>query len=299
MIESRMPDSSVRLSLKYNGPAVDDGSMPLTEVVAALQGFSGAYGKVANSIAPESTHELRVTAVRQSSFEIHILAWLASSQAITALHDLERIGSAAGVVFGVVKGYIKLKKFLKGDRYEITIGDGNTKLVINRDGESQEVPQEVIDLLQSKTIDDDLKKIVAPLDEGIVDSTEIAATDDGGSTEKISVTSEEKSYFGESSVETTVEVTFTGKLISNNKETLRGTFERIDGTRFPYHYSGQNPDQFQSIYAYRGSVRVIGVATVTSDLIPKRINITDATRLQGELNLQSSSSPTSSSSDQT
>jgi hypothetical protein len=284
MMISRMPDSSIRLSLKYNGPEVDDGSMPLSEVVSALQGFAGAYGKVADSILPDSTHELRVTAVRQSSFDLHILAWLSSKQAVTVLHDLESIGKAAGIVFALIKGYISVKKHLKGDRYEIAVSNGNTRLVINRAGESMEVPQEVIELLQSKTLDADLEKVVAPLEQGKVDSAEITAVD-GESINAVTVTSEERGYFFNAEAETKEEVNLIGQLISNNKENLRGTFEVSDGTRLQYHYSGPNPEQFQSIYAYRGSVSVRGIATIDNNLTPRHIEIKEAIRLQRDLDL--------------
>ncbi len=284
MIVDRMPDSSVRLSLKYTGSEVDGGSMPIGEVVSALQGFAGAYGKVANTVAPESLHELRVTAVKQGSFEVHMLGWLTSAHGITALHALEGVGSAASVVFRLIKRYVELKKFLKGDRYEITVGDGNTRLLINRDGESSEVPREVIELLLAKTLDSDLKKIVAPLEAGRVDTAELTATDDKENQE-FSIDSSEKSFFGESSGETREEVTLVGRLISNNKETLRGTFERSDGTRFPYRYAGQSPEVFQSVYAYRGSVRVNAIVTIGEGAEIRRIEILDATALQINLDL--------------
>jgi len=258
--------------------------MPIGEVVSALQGFAGAYGRVANVVAPESLHELRVTAVKQGSFEVQILGWLTSAHEVSALHVLEGVGSAASVVFGVIKKYVELKKFLKGDTYEITVGDGNTRLVINRDGESSEVPREVIELLQAKTIDSDLKKIVAPLETGRIDTAELTATDDK-EIQQVSIDSSEKSFFGESSGETREEVTLVGRLISNNKETLRGRFELSDGTRFPYLYSGKSPELFQSVYAYRGSVRVNAIATVGEDAEIRRIEILDAATLQISLDL--------------
>ena len=73
-----MPESSVRVSLKYSGSDVDGGTMPISEVVSALQGFSGAYGKIASSLMPDSSHELRVTAVKEGSFDLSIAAWIVS-----------------------------------------------------------------------------------------------------------------------------------------------------------------------------------------------------------------------------
>ncbi len=73
----RLMASETRITLRYNGPSVDDGSLPLDEVVGALQGFSGAYGKVSRLRGGEELeHQLRVSAVERGSFELVILAWL-------------------------------------------------------------------------------------------------------------------------------------------------------------------------------------------------------------------------------
>lgn len=80
-----MPESSIRISLKYNGSDVDKATMPIEEVMSALQGFSGAYGKVASLLLPESQHQLRIAAVKPGSFDLSIVAWITSSQGAEAL----------------------------------------------------------------------------------------------------------------------------------------------------------------------------------------------------------------------
>lgn len=45
MISFRMPERPLQIKFRYRGPAVDDGTMPVEDVITALQGFSGAYGK--------------------------------------------------------------------------------------------------------------------------------------------------------------------------------------------------------------------------------------------------------------
>src|SRR5271163_3870942 len=73
MILVHMPDP-LRISLTYHGPSADDGTMPVTDVVSALQGFAGAYGKIATRLTPQTEHRLRVSAVKQSSFEVLLLS---------------------------------------------------------------------------------------------------------------------------------------------------------------------------------------------------------------------------------
>lgn len=62
----------IRVSLRYRGPEVDDGEMDIADVVEALQGFSGAYGKVASEVMPDATHQLRVGAIEKNSFDVYL-----------------------------------------------------------------------------------------------------------------------------------------------------------------------------------------------------------------------------------
>jgi hypothetical protein len=55
-----MPEPPLSIKLRYVGSAVEDGTMPIEEVILALKGFAGAYGKVAENLLPSSSHELRI-----------------------------------------------------------------------------------------------------------------------------------------------------------------------------------------------------------------------------------------------
>jgi hypothetical protein len=48
------PGPALSIKLLYEGTDVDGGTMPIEEVVIALQGFAGAYGKVADHLIPSS-----------------------------------------------------------------------------------------------------------------------------------------------------------------------------------------------------------------------------------------------------
>jgi hypothetical protein len=73
----------VEITLKYNGMDVDDGTMPIDDVISALRGFSNAYGKIASSNDPNGQHRIRVSAINRSSFAVTILAWAAQNQSLS------------------------------------------------------------------------------------------------------------------------------------------------------------------------------------------------------------------------
>src|SRR5687767_11136407 len=54
----------LEIHLRYEGPDVNDGTMSVEDIVPVLQGFSSAYGKLASTADPQSTHRLRIAAVR-------------------------------------------------------------------------------------------------------------------------------------------------------------------------------------------------------------------------------------------
>src|SRR5262245_31930918 len=76
----RLMAPEARITLRYNGRSVDDGSMPIDDVASALQGFAGAYSKVAKLREGQPEQQLRVTALRTGSFEVQILVWLVLAQ---------------------------------------------------------------------------------------------------------------------------------------------------------------------------------------------------------------------------
>ncbi len=285
-----MAQSQMQMSLKYDGTAVDDGTMPVEDVIVALQGFSGAYGKVASSVLAESSHEIRVSAFTTGSFDLNIVGLITSAGGQEALQALGYASKAAAAVYSIVKGYIELKKHVKSKRYEITIeGSNNTVLVINADGTRLEATRESIELLQSKLIDSDLAKMVKPLDQGRVDKMRLSATEDDETSSTIITSDDKMSFALQSDGETFQTATLTGTLISNNKDTRKGTFATGASERVPYHYIGKQPELFQATYAFSGSVRVSGTAYFDENLKLKRIDITDAVRIQRDLDLSSNS----------
>jgi len=275
-----MSSQSLNMKMHYEGVDVDGGAMHIEDVVTALQGFSGAYGKVANSLTPSTHHELRLAAVEKGSFNLSIVSFVSMHQKEIAA-AMPEVVSAARYVFGIIKDVIESKRHVKGKPYEISIqGSNNAVVVINADGATLAIPKEVAEILKDKMIDSDLSKITSPLSEGRVDIACLSAMDDEGSIET-TISSEEKSYFdADPDIRTSSEVEIQGSIVSLNKETLRGTFKLSDGSKIQFRYVGENPEGFFPNFSHKGLLRVSAVAFFDDSLTRKRLEITKAIHIQ-------------------
>jgi hypothetical protein len=292
MLRTIMESNPLRVGLRYSGDYVDDGTMPIEDVVASLQGFAGAYGKTANELLPGSTHELKISAIKDGSFQLTILAWVGAGQLKSAVSTLKDWTESAKYVFGVVRSVIDAKKHVRSKPFEVkVIGDNNTTVIINAEGTQLSIPPEALKILQEKILDSDLARIASPLSEGAIDTAELSATDsDGTLVEGITISSLEKEYFDyEGAQETSKSAELSGLLVSLNKESMRGTFKRNDGVKVPYRYVGGNPDSFCTIFAFKGNVRIGGTAFFDDNLNLRRLEIEHIVRLQGELGLSTGS----------
>lgn len=172
---TRSDASLVEVILKYDGKDVDDGTMPIDDVITALQGFANAYGKMAAAHDPRGQHEIRVAAINRSSFAVCFLAWVAEHQQIV-------IGIAVPVTVGVIKAIvelIKIKKTMQGQEPASVKIDGNNNTVILTTAEGNTsivVPVQVYEVYKSKELDGELSKLVSPLKEGSVETLSLSAT---------------------------------------------------------------------------------------------------------------------------
>lgn len=277
--------SPVEITLKYDGRDVDDGTMPIEDVISALRGFSNAYGKIASTRDPERQHQIRVSAIKKSSFAVSIIAWAADNKAA-----LVAATPVAGAVVHLILKLIKLKKETKGHQPVSVKIDGNDNVVyITTAGDNTKiaVPKDVYELYHSKEIDADLSKIAAPLRDGKIDAVSLSASGDASlDDDSVVITSSERAFFqseGATATTTSKPVEIDGHLISLNKDTNRGMFRMPNGSAVRYHLACENSASMYSDFAYRGPVRVNCVATFDQNLDLKGLEIMSTTRLQPHL----------------
>src|SRR5258705_7883679 len=103
-----MPDAT-KVELSYSGTEVEDGTVPVEDMVDALVGFSNAYDKIAKDEEPPDTgHRIRVVGVERGSARIlvDVVEWITRNPAAA--------GVLATVGLGVTGGAYKILKDLAG-----------------------------------------------------------------------------------------------------------------------------------------------------------------------------------------
>ena len=271
-------EDAIPISLRYDGPDVAAGEMDVSEVISALQGFSGAYAKVAAEIAPNAYHRLKVTAIREGSFDLLIAAGMYISQA-GGLGTLKSGLEAAKAAFEVITGVMSLKKHTEGKKYEFIVnGKNNTVNVTNIEKVEIAFPVDVFKTFVLKSIDSEISKIVEPLSDGHVEVAELKR--DGIEESAVRINSSEKIYFSQKSDSSVREVEVAGTLISLNKKTNRGTFEFGDGQTARYLYVGEEKERFHSVFSQKGQVKVTADVAFDENLNPLHLNIKRVERSQ-------------------
>ena len=281
---------NVSIKLKYTGSDVNDGTMSVEDMVPALQGFASAYGKIVNSDELQVRHKLRVVGVGKGSF--HILLEVIVDAAQKIMENKELIG---GVTFSGTLGYVVIKKIIgviqiqkhtKNQAFTTTVnGNKGTVNVVNIDKVSLEIPHEIFKIYSEKTLKPDINKIVKPLEEGKIDSTEIVLEKGDGEvvSEKINVS--EKSYFDVESIPVTKTelTTLTGFFLSLYKSTNKGYFILNDGNRVTYQLSGDRPERLWPLVIHKGAVRIKCIVHIDENLKPSLLDVSDVEIIQKSL----------------
>jgi len=290
MIWGQMPDErGVDVALRYKGPDVESGMMPIDDVVSALHGFAGAYGKIASQHDPDTEHQLRVVALKTESFELAIAAWvlLSDPSGQTKLVDIavKAVKASRWIVETIAK-LIEVKKVSNGKPFDVKVdGKNNTVVLVSVEGSTVSMTPDQYKIVESKMVDSDLDRIADPLRPNHIEKVELTITDGTDKIADTEIPSSDREYFRpeETVVTTSRETEIRGTLVSLNKETNRGSFRLVDGKRVPYRYSGTEELRFHLDFSYRGPVLVKCVANLDESLNVKQLDIKAVDRLQGSL----------------
>ena len=282
----RVPDP-ITISLAYSGPLADDGTMPVSDVISALEGFSGAYAKLATRLTPHVEHRLRVTDIHHSSFTVMLASLVFLGTQPTQQQLLEvTIDSVKRVVGALVK-LVSAKKHTRGRPGDITIeGNENTIYIVNGDHAKFEIPHDLVDIYREGLIDGDLARMASPLRRNEIDSARISADGIAGEITAVEISESDRSSFETTSsvtVSTTNDTPIEGTFVSLNKENNSGRFRLQDGTGVPYKFIGNDPYSFHSQFSIRGAVRIICDAELDQNLRPTRLAIKSVQQLQARL----------------
>lgn len=248
----------VKLTLRYCGKDVEDGSMSLEDTAMALHGFACAYGKIVKYNNIETKHELRLTEIKKGSCDLIIVA--KELIADGTMQTLIVVGSSnIFKILDLMKYTIDLTIHAKNQKFQqnpIINGDNNFVTYINIEGSKLTVPIEASKLFDSKAIAEDIRRIVRPIERGKIDSSSIISTREDGSEFKTEITYEDKPYFEPEKIEdiATKDITLIGRMLSHHKETNNGRFEYGEDKQISYHLAMLNPKNYFSFYLEEGII---------------------------------------------
>ena len=287
----------VKVHLKYDGPDVDNGTMALQDIIPVLQGFSGAYAKLAATEDPDSTHRIKISAVQRGSADIvlEVWKWLDDNAApIGAVAGLAGLGGIAFAIFKKIFGVARIKTHVGDGPSEERILADNSIALSNSDNVEIVVSLAIYELYKNGELNRDLERLTRPLEKGKIDSAEFEVRSSDGETLSHRVTAEDRPHFEieDLAVTSTRETQLVAKLNSLTKSTNSGYLYFQNEKRVFYRYLGDDHPKLHSIFGnYDGPVKIRCEAKMDDQLEVVSIDIFEIDRMQKEL-FDEESSPT-------
>ena len=278
-----------RIVLRYAGKDVSDGTIAVDDLLSALNGFSGAFYKLAERESLEIKQRIKVAGISKSSANIHleIIQWgLSHPKLVTA-----GVGAAAylgkkvaDLVIEKIAGVAKAKKHIQNSPYtaDLTVtGNSNQVVIVNGLSARLPVDRDVYELLQQGTIDAELDKMASPLREDSIDAFEIKHED--ASITDLHLDASDRPYFSRSKKEatTTAELTMTGTMNTISKTNNSGVFISENGRRIRYRFTSEEKlAELYRQFAHLGPVRITCTAKLDENLDVISIDISNVEALQ-------------------
>ena len=290
--KTQVPFDQVRLSLRYAGRDVDDGTIDVEDMLAALNGFSSAFYRLADRESPDPKQRIKVAGISKSSANIELEIFnlvrahpvFASAMTGAAGYVGKKI---ADVVIDKIAGVAKAKKHVQNSLYttEVAVdGDRNQIVIVNGVNARLPVDKDIFDLLQEGTIDAELDKMTSPLREDAVDVFEIKRAEE--KVPDLHLNASDRPYFSRMRKEatTTAELTMVGTMSTISKANNSGIFVAENGRRIRYRFTAEEklPELYRQ-FAHLGPVRVRCTARLDENLDVIAIDINDVEPLQGHL----------------
>lgn len=162
--------SQERLTLRFDGKGVVDGTINARAMGQALQGMADLVQAIAKTgeFDDHATPELRVVATEEGSFELELLIqalgeWWAMARPLLTSPDAEaavNLATFAGIAAGVFK-WARDKGGRRVTEKRVT-GDGNVEAVLD-DGTTMTASPEVVEAAEMPRVQQAVKEVTAPL----------------------------------------------------------------------------------------------------------------------------------------
>ena len=253
----------LKISLKYNGPLVDEGEMDVQSVIEALQGFSGAYSRVHRLKSFTDKHVLNIKSIENNCFEVIL-------NSVKEYGNQYVLGSISDIVTIVssVATYIHCRKKSKGEKIiekNNNIIDGDNNVIINLNADNKHM----LSLMENSQFAKNIGKLVKPLREGKIEQMTFSYYEEH--TKKVheeSVSWEERHYFDTAEeVETIIHksIELNGFIRALDKKTNKGKFIDGDGKVYKFTLIMDNPRPYYIFFSNQ-EIKINGIATFDKEI---------------------------------
>jgi hypothetical protein len=176
------PMAETTFSVNYDGPALEDGRMPVRELAPALLALGELFRVAGAEVYPDlPAPTLEVKATEKGSFDVHLIinassAWqqvmnMLNAEGTTALATLEAlIFGTSGVSMGVYK-FIKMVKRRKIKKIEATANPDMMKIIFD-DDTMLEAPAGTVKIYRNPAVRKAARDSVAPAKREGIDHVE-------------------------------------------------------------------------------------------------------------------------------
>ena len=282
------------ITLRYVGRDVDNGSIAVDDLLAALNGFSSAFYKIAERESLDYKQRIKVTGISKSSANVHleIFQWVqahpvvaqtvGTAGTVLAVTGKKLAAKVTDIVIDRIVSIFKAKKHIQRSEYKTEVsGDSNTVIIINSVNAKLPINREDFEILDKGVIDTDLDKMASPLREDFIDAFEIKH--DERESPDLHIEASDRPYFARPRREaaTTQDVILTGTMTTISKATNSGVFVIENGRKVRFKFS--DPEKLPELYrqfSHLGTVQVKCKAKLDDNLDVISIEISDVQPLQ-------------------
>ncbi len=292
MTKQQTIKEQVEVHLRFAGPDVDDGSMSVEDIIPVLQGFSGAYAKIASTGDPDANHNIRITGVRSGSADIVLEVVRQLSENGEALASVQAAGvdlgtcvSGASWVVDKLLEVIRAKRHARNKPCQVKVGSNNGIVMSNCQKVEITLQREAYDWFVSGRLDSDLSRMMRPLEDGRIDSAKLSVTSDGEEQSAETVSADERQFFdAENEIAATTEETeLVVKINSVTKSTKSGWVYLPDNNRVFFRYVGDAPEKLYRLFSHKGPVKIRCKVSLDENLRPSQLEVFDLQKTQEDL----------------
>ncbi len=251
-----MVTESIEIQMLHEGEDVANATMEIDDAISVLQGFAGAYVRIANTENPDVDHRITLTGIKEGSI-VFLLEVIAENPEIVAA-GLEVVANPiAARTLEILFEVIATKLHVAGRKAIVNV-EGNQIGLTNSSNVTKYVSQQVYNFYGDKAVNRNLDTLTKPLAKEGIDAAEYKALPGNDKVLSQRVESEDRPLF-EAKDGAEIEVVqqeLVVTLATLTKKSNKGWLYTHDNDRVPFNYVGDHPERLHTVFGtYYGKIK--------------------------------------------